>query len=115
MHFLTAVVGLTSLILLHSSVLAHPFSNAEGDLDIAPTPVEKRADCATIDQFTVESFAAASTLTPTSNTCLFYTQRTNGETTSLSETAKCYAKNNGLTTIWVWKHNTNMFSNGQSL
>lgn len=101
MWFTTAGAWSTFLLLLPLGVLAIPLTEPNGSPDLLPTPVEKRADCATIDQFTVESFAAAATIVPTSNTCLFYTRRTNGDTAPLSPIAKCYAENNGLVTIWV--------------
>ena len=58
-------------------------------------------DCANIGDFTLQKFQDNMIKQPDRDTCLFYTRRTNGETQSLSTTARNYAHNNGLSTIWV--------------
>jgi DTW domain-containing protein YfiP len=60
------------------------------------------SDYAKIEDFTVEKFTKDMTSQPEKDKCLFYTRRTAPEQKeSLSKTAQCYAKENGLTTIWV--------------
>jgi DTW domain-containing protein YfiP len=62
----------------------------------------QESEYAKIEDFTVERFTKDMTSQPEKDKCLFYTRRTAPEKTeSLSRTAQCHAKENGLTTIWV--------------